>query len=106
MTDLTESQRIDRARRAQMALEEFLDPALNAVVEAYAARVEELAATQPWEAQKITALANAIRIAKQVKAQVMAIVYEGENAKRQKDHAAEIEKLSPAKRRFLDMVPH
>lgn len=106
MTDLTESQRIERGRRAQMALEEFLDPALDAVVEAYTARIEELAAAAPWEASKITALANATRIAKQLRGQIMNIVHEGENARRNKDRAAEIEKLSPARRRFLDMVPH
>lgn len=106
MTDLSEGQRIERGRRAQLTLEEFLDPAFGLVIAAYAARVEELASTQPWEAQKITTLANAIRIAKQVRGQIMAIVHEGENARQQKDRAAEIEKLSPAKRRFLNMVPH
>lgn len=106
MTDLSESQRIDRARRAEMALEEFLDPAFDAVVSAYTARIEELAATQPWEAGKITALANATRIARQLRGQIMNIVHEGEKAKRAKARAEEIEKLSPAKRRFLDMVPH
>lgn len=106
MTDLSEAQRIDRGRRAEMALEEFLDPAFDAVVAAYTARIEELAATQPWEAQKITALANATRIAKQVKAQIEAVVYEGERAKSDRRKAEEIEKLSPAKRRFLDMAPH
>lgn len=106
MTDLTDSQRVERARRAQMALEEFFDPAFNTVIETYCARIEELASSAPWEAQKITALANATRIAKQVRGQIAALVYEGEEAKRKIDHAKEIEKLSPAKRRFLDMVPH
>lgn len=106
MVDLTEAQRIERGRRAKMALEEFLDPAFAAVTEAYTSRIEGLASTQPWEAQKITALANAIRIANQVKNQIMGIVHEGENTKAHKDRAEEIEKLSPARRRFLNMVPY
>jgi hypothetical protein len=106
MTDLTEAQRIERGRRAQMALDEFLDPALDALIAVYSARIEEIAATQPWEAGKITALANATRIARQVRSQIMGLVHDGDTVRQRKDRAAEIEKLSPAKRRFLDMVPH
>ena len=96
---------IDRGHRAKRALEEFLDPAFEAIIQAYTARIEEIAASQPWEAQKITSLANAARIARSVKDQIEAIVYEGERSKTERDRTKEIEQLSPAKRRFLDMVP-
>lgn len=102
---MTEAQRIERARRAQMALEEFLDPAFDLVIATYTARIEELASSQPWEAAKITALANAARIARSVKAQIENIVDDGELAKERRNHAQEIEKLSPAKRRFLNIAP-
>lgn len=96
---------IERGRRAKMALEEFFDPAFDMVIDAYTARIEEIAASQPWEAQKITALANAARIAKSVKGQIEAIVYEGERADKVRNRALEIEQLSPAKRRFLNIAP-
>ena len=99
------SDAIERGRRAKMALDEFLEPAFDAVIHAYTARIEEIAASQPWEGQKITSLANAARIAKSVKAQIEAIVYEGERADGVRLRNKEIEQLSPAKRRFLDMVP-
>jgi hypothetical protein len=101
---MTETQRIERGRRAQMALDEFIDPAFGVVIATYRSRLEELAAKEPWSHQKITALANAVRIAEAVRAQVAGLVYEGEHAKAQKVRAEEIEKLSPAKRRFLNMV--
>jgi len=106
MSDLTDAQRVERGRRAAQALEEFLDPAFQAVIEAYSARIEDIASTQPWEANKITALANATRIAKEVQNQLRLLVYEGQEARRKIVRAEEIEKLSPAKRRFLNMVPH
>lgn len=96
---------IERGRRARMALEEFFDPAFGLVIETYTARIEELAATQPWEAQKITSLSNAVRIARSVKAQIEALVHEGDRAERERNRAKEIEKLSPAKRRFLNIAP-
>lgn len=106
MSDLTDAQKVERARRAEMALDEFLDPAFQAVIDTYSARLEDIASKQPWEATKITALANATRIAKEVQGQIKLLVYEGQEARRKIVRAEEIEKLSPAKRRFLNMVPH
>jgi hypothetical protein len=103
---MTDDQRAERGRRAKLALDEFLEPAFQTVIDTYTQRVEELASKAPWDAQKITALANATRIAKQVKAQIELMIYEGEIAQSAKQRAREIEKLSPARRRFLDMVPH
>ena len=100
---MTEAQRIDRGRRAKLALDEFLNPAIDALIAAYTARLEEIASTQPWEAGKITALANAQRITRQVRTQIENIVHEGERAKSDREHALEIEKLSPAKRRLLNI---
>jgi hypothetical protein len=94
---------IERGNRARRALEEFLDPAFEAVISAYTARIEEVAASKPWEAQKITSLANAARIAKSVKAQIEAIVYEGERSRTERERTQEIEQLSPAKRRLLNI---
>lgn len=103
---LTEAQRVARAHNARRALEEFLDPAFEAVVEAYAGRLEEIASKSPWEASKITALANAQRIAKEVRAQIVALVYDGDSARKEMIRVERIEKLSPAKRRLLQFGPY
>lgn len=106
MTDLTDAQRIERARQAKLALETFLDPAFETVVAAYAARLEQLASTTPWEAGKITALANAQRIAKEVRSQIAALVLDGTDAKQNIDRAKRIEEMTPAKRRLLQIGAH
>lgn len=103
MSDLTESQRVERARQAQMALNDFLDPAFEAVVTAYAERLEVLASTTPWEAGKITALANAQRIAKEVRNQIALFVADGQDAKRGLIRAEKIEELTPARKRLLNI---
>lgn len=105
MTDLTDAQKVARAHNAKRALEEFLDPAFEAVVEAYADRLEQIASTTPWEAAKITALANAQRIAKEVRSQIVALVYDGESARKEMIRVERIEKLTPAKRRLLNIGP-
>lgn len=103
MSDLTEAQKVSRGEQARRALGDFLSPAFEAVIAAYTDRIEELASTQPWEAAKITALANATRIAKQAHAHISALVYEGQHARAGMVRVQEIEKLSPAKRRLLNI---
>lgn len=103
MSDLTPQQRIERAHRAKRALEEFLEPAFETVMDTYLVRVEELSAKEPWSANKITALANATRIAREVRSQIVALVMDGAEAEHGKQRAERVEKLSPAKRRLLDI---
>jgi hypothetical protein len=105
VTDLTPQQRIDRAGRAKRALEEFLEPAFELVMDTYLTRVEELSAKEPWSANKITALANATRIAREVRAQIVALVLDETDAKATIDRARKIEELSHAKRRLLQIGP-
>lgn len=105
MTDLSDAQRVQRAENARRALEGFLDPAFAMLVNVYSARMEEIAAREPWEAAKITALANGIRIAREVKAQIEAQVYDGEVVKQSMIRAEKIEKLTPAKRRLINIGP-
>ena len=61
----------------------------------------EIAAKTPWEAGKITALANATRIVAEVRAQIVALVMDGEDAKHGLIRAQRIEDMTPAKRRLL-----
>lgn len=100
---MTEAERIRRGQNAQRALDEFLDPAFRAVHEAYSARLKEIASTTPWEAGKITALANATRIIEETRAQIFALVADGKEAEGQTIRAEKIEKLSPARRRLFNI---
>lgn len=103
MPDLTDPQRIERARQAGLALEHFLDPAFAVVAEEYRQRLEAICATKPWATNEIAALANASRIVSEVRSQIAGLVYDGEEAKRGRTRAELIEKLSPAKRRLLNI---
>ncbi len=102
MTDLTNEQRLERARQAEHAMT-FLAPAFDVVISAYVERMEQVASTTPWEANKITALANATRIAREVQSQIVAIVHDGADAQANIKRAETIEKLTPAKRRLLNI---
>ena len=100
-----EQARIERAGRAQRALEEFLDPAFETAHAEYAERLKVIASKEPWATNKIAALANAARIVEEVRGQIVALVFDGEHAKQGKARAEKIEQLSPAKRRFLNIAP-
>lgn len=98
--ELTESQRVQRGEQARRALEDYLDPAFDAVVAAYTDRIEALAASEPWAADKIVAVAQATRIAKEVHGQIAALVHDGEHARASMVRVEKIEQLSPARRRL------
>ena len=105
MSELNDAERIRRGQNAQRALVEFLDPAFEAVHEAYSQRLKEIATKTPWEAGKITALANATRIVEEVRNQIAALVHDGSHASSNMIRVEKIEKLSPAKRRLLNIGP-
>ncbi len=101
MTDTAE--RINRAHNAKRALEEFLDPAFGVVAEEYENRLTAICATRPWAANEIAALANALRVVREVRGQIEAIVMDGEFAKEDKKRAERVGQLSPAKRRLFNI---
>jgi hypothetical protein len=105
VSDLTESQRVERAHHAKRALEEFLDPAFAVVQAEYEARLKAICASKPWATNEIAALANASRIVTEVRGQVISLVYDGESARQGQRRAEAVEKMSPAKRRLLDIGP-
>lgn len=67
MTDrfLGLSERMDRANAAAGALGQ-LDEAFDEVIATYMKRMTAIAASEPWEARKITNLAMAAKIAEEV----------------------------------------
>ena len=100
---MTPEERIERARRAQHALDDFLAPAFEVVVEEYHGRLAAVCAKEPWAADKIAALANANRIVQEVHRQIVGLVLDADDAKAKKARAQHIESLTPAKRRLLNI---
>lgn len=94
---------IDRAFRAKSARDEFYDPAFETVNEAYMARLAEIAVSEPWATDKITKLAMAVRVLKEVRAQVENIIVAGEMAKASKAHADKIAAIPVEKRRLMGL---
>lgn len=101
---MTDQERIDRAERAKRALEEFLAPAFEVVRSDYMGRVKDISSRAPWDAQKISSLANAARIADEVERQIVSLIFDGEAAKHGRARVERIEQLSPARRRFLNLA--
>lgn len=100
---MTEGQRVERARQAKLALDNFLDPAFAVVAEEYQARLTGLCATRPWATNEIAALANATRVVTEVRSQIAALVADGAEAQNGIDRAKRIEGLSPARKRLLNI---
>lgn len=98
---MTEAERIDRAFRAKRAVEEFVAPAFDTLRSEYGQRLKDVASRTPWDAPKITALANATRIVEEVERQMLGIVMDGEAATHDRRRAERIEQLSPARRRLM-----
>jgi hypothetical protein len=103
MSEARDSQRLERAEHARRAMEEFLAPAFEQARAAYGARMVEIAGSTPWEAGRITALANALRIVDEVEAQVTAQIADGAEARTKLIRADRIEQLTPARRRLLNI---
>lgn len=107
MTDLTEAQRVELARRAKLALDEFVAPALAMIEADYAEKMIAVAAsTDPRAPESIARLANGIKVARQVGALIESYVLDGDLAKRDMIRATEIKDMSPAKQRLLKIGQH
>lgn len=100
---MTPEQRIERARRAQAALDEFLAPAFEVIQVEYGGRLAAVCAKEPWAADKIAALANANRIVDEVKRQLVGLILDADEAKAAKQRTKRIEELTPSKRRLLNI---
>jgi hypothetical protein len=98
---MTNEEQIARAKQAQQALDQFLTPAFAVLQAAYAERLQEIAVAAPWETDKIRKLAAGLKIAKEVEAQIIAVVKNGEFAEAQKKRADRIAGLSDTKKSIL-----
>lgn len=100
---VNEAQRIERARRADMAIDEFMGPAFEFARAAYMERLAQIAAVEPWATNKITNLAIAARVLDEVKGQIVAVIRDGDVAKSEMIRAEQIERIPHAKRKILGL---
>ena len=100
---MTDAERIAEAERAAMALDAYLGPAFTYVEQAYLDKLTNLAAEAPWEAERITKLATALKIARTVRAQIEAIARDGQVVAERMDYARQIEKIPAHKRSILGL---
>lgn len=87
-------------QQAQRAMEQFLAPAFEEVASAYTQRLSEVAAAEPWATDKITKLAMANRVLKEVRAQVEHLIV---NGRLEQDRKATADKIAaiPIERRRI-----
>ena len=105
MTDLTDSQKVERAKRARDAIDEFFAPALARAHAAFSARLKEICAREPWATDRIAAVANAIRILEELGKDLEAAIRDGDAAAEALLRAERYERLTPARRRLLGIGP-
>lgn len=105
---MTPEERLARARRAQMALDEFITPLLTETRDVYAARIVEIAATElnkEARTDKITALSTAIRVLEELEKGIQAHLLDGKVADKERLRVAKLEQMTPARRRIFSMTP-
>lgn len=103
------SERIARATRAKAAYEEFIEPMFAELDAEYSARLVEVANSElsrDKRADKITALSNALRISRTLRAGMQAIVMDGDVAHREKLRADRVEQMTAPQRRLLGIAPY
>ena len=98
---LSDEEKVARAQRAKMAMDEFLAPALNAIGAEYLTALTTLAANEPWETGKISKLAIAQRVIKSVEQHIIMTVMDGVQADSNLARAKQIAAIPEAKRKFL-----
>lgn len=106
---MTEAERIARARRAELAWDEFFAPMIEAMLGEYQARMVEVANTElnpRKRADKITALSNAIRIAQNLKDGMRETIRDGELVQQELIRADKVERMAPSARRLLNIAPY
>lgn len=104
---MTELERIERARRAQMALDEFLAPAFAVVEADYTEKLVNAAtSTDPRSPEMIARLAAGMKAARSAHNQIMALVMDGEITKAGMIKAERIGAMTEPDRRLLNIGPN
>ena len=96
---MTPNERIARAERAKAAMDEFFGPAFAVVEQDYAEKMITAAASVDPRAPEIIArLANGIKAARSVRAQIEALVLDGRLAEQDMQRTAQLSRMSDHKR--------
>jgi len=100
---MTPEQRKERARQAEQALE-FVQPAFDTLTQSYLDKIKLIASSTPWEADKITALATALRTVEVAREQIELLITDGKEAQMEMDHARKFVEMSASDRRLIEMA--
>ncbi len=99
---MTPNEQIERARRAKLALDEFLAPALDEIEQDYAEKmIASAASVDPRAPEVIVRLANGIKVARQVRMLIESHIAEGKIAENAKTRAEREAEMTPTQRRLL-----
>ncbi len=102
---MTNAERTERARRAQMALDEFLYPALAFIEADYAEKLIDVAAsTDPRAPEQIARLANGVKVARQVRGLIEAFVSDGKMAQSEIDRSKRDDEFTTSQKRLLNIA--
>lgn len=101
---MNEQHRIETARRASMAMDEFFAPAFDLVHGEYIAAMSDVATRAPWEADKITKLAVAAKVVREVRAQIQALINDGDVARGELKRREQLEAIPHEKRKILGLL--
>jgi len=99
---MTDEESIARGLEAERAMK-LLGPAFELVIADYLGKIVDISAAEPWEAGKISKLAMATKIAREVQGQITAIVRSGELAQEKKRRADVIADMPAEKRKWALM---
>ena len=97
----------DRIRRAEMAKQslEFAAPAFDALTASYMDKIKLIASSSPGDADKITALAQAMRVVEVAREQIELIISDGKEAEAEQDYARRFVDMAASDRRLLGIAP-
>ena len=98
---LSPAQRIDAARRAAEALEEFFDPAFEFVIGQYRNRMERIIDENPADREAYMILMAGIRAARAARDEIKLLVKDGKQAHDEMIKIEKIASMSGARRKAL-----
>lgn len=106
---MTPEQRIARATRAKMALDEFFAPVVDDMRAEYMSRLLSVSTGElrrNERSDKQTALSTALKLLDNFSASLAAIIQDGDVAKAELAKKERRLDLTPARRRLLDIAPY
>ena len=98
---MTPDELIGRGHRAQQALEEFVQPAIDAARAEYLEALTRVAAIEPWNTAKIVNLAAAKNVVDKVEAHLRLMIAHGKDAAAKAQKTRQIEELPHVKKRWI-----